>query len=261
MSDDCIYYVDCDPGIDDALALLYLLRTRVAVASIDVVSGNVEVAVAEHTRRLLALAGRQGSPISVVLHHPLVGESLGATADVHGADGFELSLSDRAFDHLPSADRRVERAHARGSKLRIIALGPITNIAAAITQNPTLPQLVDAIAITGAAYRSPGNITVHTEANIYADPYAADRVLSARWRDLLLLPLDVNTLAAALAIDAISLSEARECWLSVRTGDALDLGRTVVSISDEERQQQSLTRIALTSEPDLAPLLLETVGC
>ena len=313
MNDEYIYYVDCDPGIDDALALLYLLRTGVDVASIGVVSGNVAVAVAaENTRRLLALAGRQDIPISIGLHHPLVGQFWGGAAEIHGVDGFggvELSLSETVFDNLSSAARLVELAHRYGTKLRIIALGPLTNIVAAIKQEPALPQMVDTITIMGGAYNAPGNVTAYAEANIYADPYAADQVLTAPWRELLLIPLDITThhmltavdnqrlaasddplirrvskmidfylnacrhkygggecalhdpLAAALAIGAMTLSDVRACRLSVETAPAPRLGKTVVSMLDDGQAHQSRTRIALSAEPDLAPLLLETIGC
>lgn len=313
MNDNYIYYVDCDPGIDDALALLYLLRAGIEVASIGVVSGNVEVSVAaENTRRLLALAGRPDIPICVGLHHPVVGEFWGGAPDIHGVDGFggvELSLCDTAFDELSSAARLVELAHRYRTRLRIIALGPLTNIAAAVTQEPSLPQMIDTITIMGGTYKAPGNVTPHAEANIYADPHAAAQVLTAPWRDLLLVPLDITTqhmltavdnqrlaasgdplvrrvskmvdfyldacrakyggkecalhdpLAAALAIDALTLHEARECRLSVTTDGPRDLGETVVSILDGGHVQQSRIRIALSAESDLAPLLLETIGC
>lgn len=313
MKDDYVYYVDCDPGIDDALALLYLLRTGVEVAAIGIVSGNVEVTVgAENTRRLLALAGRKDIPVSVGLHHPVVGEFWGGAPDIHGIDGFggvELSVSDAVFDDLPSPARLIELAHRYGRRLRIIALGPLTNIAAAIRQEPSLPQMVDTVTVMGGAYNSDGNVTAQAEANIYADPHAADQVLAALWRDLLLVPLDITTqhmltavdnqrlagstdplvrrvskmvefylnacrqkyggaecplhdpLAVALAIDAITLNDARQCRLSVDTSGAPSRGRTVVSILDADAASGSRIRIALAAEPDFAPLLLKALDC
>jgi len=312
MDGDYVYYVDCDPGIDDALALLYLLQTGVEVVSIGVVQGNVEVAVgAENTARFLALAGRTDIPISLGSHHPMVGEFWGGAAVIHGVDGFggvELARSDTVFDDLSSSDRLVDLAHRYGTRLRIIALGPLTNIAAAIAREPSLPHLVGNITIMGGSYQAPGNVTPHAEANIYADPYAAQYVFSVPWRDLLLVPLDITTqhmftttdnqrlaaspdpltqrvaemvefylqacrpkyggtecplhdpLAVALAIDAVKLTDVRPCRLNVVIGDAPDLGRTVVSMLDEDGAE-SRTRIALAGEPDLAPMLLNSVGC
>lgn len=311
MSANYIYYVDCDPGIDDALALVYLLRSGVDIASIGVVSGNVGVAAAaENTRRLLALAGRTDIPIAIGLHDPIVGEFWGGAPVVHGADGLggvPLQPTDVAFDRLPAPARIVELAQRYGTQLRIIALGPLTNIATAIGYEPALPQMVNAITIMGGAYQTPGNVTIHAEANIYADPHAAARVLAAPWRNQLLVPLDITTqhglsaienkqlaestdpllqrvskmidfylnayrvidnrpdcllhdpLAAALAIDAMTLSDAPECRINVTTDHIPAFGKTVISMLADAQMRESRTRIALSTEQDLVPLLLETI--
>lgn len=313
MTNSPVYYIDCDPGIDDALALAYLLRTGVEIASIGVVQGNAKVAVvAENTRRLLALAGRTDIRVSVGTHDPIVGEFWGGAPHVHGVDGLggvELPPSHIAYDDFAASDRLIELARQYGTRLRIIALGPLTNIAAAIAREQALPQMVDNIVIMGGAYRARGNVTPQAEANIYADPHAAARVFAAPWRTLLLVPLDIthqhllsaddnrrlsastdplvrrisemmnfylqayhdmygqprcvlhDPLAAALAIGAITLKDVRECGLSVVTDAGPDLGKTVVSIPGSGPIPNFRNFIALSTEQELLPLLLDTIGC
>lgn len=195
--DSDIYYIDCDPGIDDALALAYLLRVGVEIAAIGVVAGNVEVMVAaENTKRFIALAGRQDIPISVGRNDPITGTFWGGAPAIHGSDGIggvQLQPTDVAYDPLPAPMRLVDLAHRYRTRLRVIALGPLTNLAAAMEYEPAIPRMVGTITVMGGAFRAPGNVTRHAEANIYADPHAAARVLEAPWRDLLLVPLDITS--------------------------------------------------------------------
>jgi purine nucleosidase len=307
-----IYYIDCDPGIDDALALAYLLRIGVDIASIGVVAGNVEVSdAAENARRLLALAGRLDIPISIGRNDPIVGKYWGGAPTLHGADGLggvQLPPSDAAFDPLPAPARIVDLANRYQTRLRIIALGPLTNLAAAMEYEPAIPKMVGAVTVMGGAFRVPGNVTLHAEANIYADPDAADRVLGAPWRDLLLVPLDITNqhrlsateidrlaepadplsqrlsemlvfylkgyhaayghsycllhdpLAAALAIGSIELAQAQDCRIAVITDDAPDRGKTVISVLADTDTRQPRTRVALSTEQFLTPMLLEALG-
>jgi purine nucleosidase len=192
-----IYYIDCDPGIDDALALAYLLRIGVEIASIGVVAGNVEVLVAaDNTKRFMALAERQDIPISVGRNDPITGTFWGGAPMMHGSDGLggvQLPPSEVSYDPLPAPIRLVDLAHRYQTRLHIIALGPLTNLALAMEYEPALPTMVGAVTVMGGAFQVPGNVTPHAEANIYADPHGAARVLEAPWRDLLLVPLDITS--------------------------------------------------------------------
>jgi purine nucleosidase len=85
----------------------------------------------------------------------------------------------------------VRLAHEHPGQLRILAIGPLTNIAEALRLDPELPRLVQDITIMGGAAFAPGNITPVAEANIANDPEAAADVLAAGW-DVTLVPLDVT---------------------------------------------------------------------
>ncbi|RAX44289.1 nucleoside hydrolase [Arthrobacter sp. AQ5-06] len=195
------FYLDCDTGIDDALALAYLLAAPTArVAGIGTVSGNVSAAVgARNTLDLLQLAGHAHIPVALGAHHPQAGSFGGGAPWVHGDNGIGgVSLEPAAAGLAPetAAEMLVRLAHEHPGTLRVLAIGPLTNIAEALRLEPELPRLVEEITIMGGAAFAPGNITPVAEANIHNDPEAAADVLAADW-NVTLVPLDV-TMASVL---------------------------------------------------------------
>ncbi len=189
--------VDCDTGIDDAMALLYLLAcpTVEIVAITSVFGNNTAARCAHNTLRVLDLAGQTHIPVAVGAEAPLVGDVGYLATHVHGADG----LGDAGLpDHVSCAPvgltatqliSRTARAHS--GRLRILALGPLTNLANALLADADLVGLVADVVIMGGAADAPGNQTAAAEANIVHDPEAADVVLRASWATTL-VPLDVT---------------------------------------------------------------------
>ncbi|MBT2554462.1 nucleoside hydrolase [Arthrobacter sp. ISL-5] len=190
------FYFDCDTGIDDALALAYLLASLQAdVRGIGTVSGNVSAAVgARNTLDLLQLAGHAHIPVALGAHDPQTGTFRGGAPHVHGANGIgEVSLeaAGAGLAQETAAEMLVRLAHEHPGTLRVLAIGPLTNIAEALRLEPELPRLVEEITIMGGAALAPGNITAVAEANIANDPEAATDVLAADW-NITLVPLDVT---------------------------------------------------------------------
>ncbi|WP_427133464.1 nucleoside hydrolase [Pseudarthrobacter sp. S9] len=190
------FYLDCDTGIDDALALAYLLASPHAdVRGIGTVSGNVSAAVgARNTLDLLQLAGHADIPVAVGNHDPQTGTFHGGAPHVHGHNGIGGIELDAAAAELvagTAAEMLVRLAHEHAGTLRVLAIGPLTNIAEALRLEPELPRLVKEITIMGGAAFAPGNITPVAEANIANDPEAAAEVLAADW-NVTLVPLDVT---------------------------------------------------------------------
>ncbi|TDL33716.1 nucleoside hydrolase [Arthrobacter nitrophenolicus] len=195
------FYLDCDTGIDDALALAYLLAAPAAdLVGIGAVSGNVSAAVgARNTLDLLSLAGSSHIPVALGAHDPLAGSFGGGAPWVHGENGIgEVSLapSPAPLAAESAAEMLVRLARAYPGTLRVLAIGPLTNIAEALRLEPALPSLVHSVTVMGGAALAPGNITPVAEANIWNDPEAAALVLAADW-DITLVPLDV-TMASVL---------------------------------------------------------------
>ncbi|WP_457966087.1 nucleoside hydrolase [Arthrobacter sp. D1-29] len=190
------FYLDCDTGIDDALALAYLLASPLAdVVGIGTVSGNVSAAAgARNTLDLLALAGSSDVPVALGAHDPLFGAFGGGAPWVHGENGIGgVSLTTASAGPAPvtAAQMLVRLAHEHPGRLRVLAIGPLTNIAEALRLEPSLPSLVESVTVMGGAALAPGNITPVAEANIFNDPEAAALVLAADW-DVTLVPLDVT---------------------------------------------------------------------
>ncbi|WP_026531498.1 nucleoside hydrolase [Arthrobacter sp. H41] len=190
------FYLDCDTGIDDALALAYLLATpTVELLGIGTVSGNVAAATgAANTRDLLQLAGTPGIPVAIGAHDFLARPFDGGAPHVHGPNGIggiTLSTADHTPHSETAAELLIRLAYENPGTLRILAIGPLTNIAHALRLEPRLPALIAEITIMGGAALVPGNITPVAEANIGNDPEAAREVLAAPW-NITLVPLDVT---------------------------------------------------------------------
>jgi purine nucleosidase len=189
--------VDCDTGVDDAMALLYLLhRDDIEVVGVTSIFGNNTAARCAHnTLRVLELVGRADIPVAVGAENPLVGEVTYLATHVHGADGLgdsglpmEVSTP---VSPLTAVELIDELSARHAGRLRILAVGPLTNLAHALDRIPGLEDRIADVVIMGGAADAPGNQSPAAEANIIHDPEAAQRVISARWTTTL-VPLDVT---------------------------------------------------------------------
>ena len=189
-------YFDTDLGIDDSMALAYLLATpEVEIKGIGTVSGNCSAEqAARNTLDLLAVAARLDIPVAVGCHDWLVHPFDGGSPDVHGSDGIggvELPTAAAEPVDETAVDMLIRLAHEHSGALRVLAVGPYTNLAAALRKDPTITGLVDRVVVMGGAARAPGNMTPAAEANIFHDPEAAAVVFAAPW-PITMLGLDVT---------------------------------------------------------------------
>lgn len=169
--------LDCDPGIDDAFAILCALKFT-DLAAVTTVSGNVSITnTTRNARYLLDIAGAV-VPVHRGASAPL--EVPGVAADdVHGVSG----LGDRVItDDSPSesdigAVEAIADFCAAGGAV-IVATGPLTNIALALLADPSLADRIDHIYWMGGG-TSGGNVTEHAEFNAWADPHAVDVTLQS----------------------------------------------------------------------------------
>ncbi|WP_423921383.1 nucleoside hydrolase [Frigoribacterium sp. 2-23] len=189
-------YLDCDTGIDDALALLYLLHSpEVEIVGIGTVHGNTDpVRAARNTLDLLQLAGRADIPVAIGAEHALDGEPHAGAPHVHGDNGIggvELPTATRAPEAEAAHEMLTRLSREHVGTLRVLAIGPLTNLAIALDHDEDLTRRVARVDIMGGAIRVSGNVTAHAEANIHNDARAADLVLRAPW-PVVLVPLDVT---------------------------------------------------------------------
>ncbi|NJB94226.1 nucleoside hydrolase [Xanthomonas arboricola] len=172
--------IDTDPGVDDALALLMAFNdTRHDVVGLTIAAGNVGL---EHTVRnalkVCEIAGRDDVPVYAGCPQPLLHPSVDA-AHVHGVDGFGdvgLAPAKRTAETEHAALAILRLSHEYAGELLLVALGPLTNLALALTLDPTLPQRVARLVVMGGALTGHGNITAAAEFNIGFDPEAAHLV-------------------------------------------------------------------------------------
>ncbi len=192
--------LDCDPGHDDAMAILLAAASpSIELEGITVVAGNQTLAkTALNARRVCSVAGIRDVPIVPGADRPVRREPVVA-AEIHGTsglDGPEWPAPTVELDARHAVDFIVERAEATDPRpLTLVAVGPLTNVALALERAPGIVARIDRIAIMGGAIGL-GNWTPSAEFNIYADPDAAAAVL-ASGVPITLVPLEVTHLALA----------------------------------------------------------------
>ncbi|WP_257549430.1 nucleoside hydrolase [Sphingopyxis sp. DBS4] len=192
--------LDTDPGIDDAMALLYLSALRsVRLHAITTVFGNGSVEMT--TRNAAYLVERFGLdlPIYAGAAAPLVGARHIPELKVHGEDG--LGDTGLASDfplpcmNAPAWEHMAETITANPGKISLLALGPLTNLALALRNRPEIAALTREVVVMGGAFGTHGrhgNIRPTAEANFFYDPQAADEVLAASW-PVTVVGLDVSS--------------------------------------------------------------------
>lgn len=177
--------IDTDPGIDDAMAIFLALRSpEVEVIGLTTIYGNVYTTLAtRNALHLLEIAGRTDIPVAEGSHVTITqGVKLRIADFVHGADG----LGNQNFQppkgkpiEQSAADFIVEQANLYPGKVTVVALGPLTNIALAIQQDPAFVKNIGEIVVLGGAFAVNGNVNPAAEANIFGDPDAADIVFTS----------------------------------------------------------------------------------
>ncbi len=183
-------HIDTDPGLDDLLALaLALASPEVKLEAVTTVAGNAAIeAVTANACGFLALAGME-IPVGRGAARPLCLTSV-HSEEVHGSDGRKgIALPLRRDLPLVSARSLLIHSLRERRAERIIALGPLTNLAQLVSEEPTLFEDVEIVWMGGTL--SAGNVTPLAEFNAYADPEAAARVLRSGLR-IRIIGLDVT---------------------------------------------------------------------
>lgn len=174
--------MDCDTGVDDAVAILALLKIPAFdVLGFTCVNGNTCLKnVLRNTAHVLEVAEKD-LPIYEGASKPMFCEDIGGADYVHGANGLgglEFEEPARKPESMKAWDYIYEEAKRQGGALEIIATGPLTNLGMAFMKYKELPSLIKRIVIMGGA-ASFGNVTPAAEFNIYVDPEAADMVFTS----------------------------------------------------------------------------------
>ncbi|MGV3485192.1 MAG: nucleoside hydrolase [Planctomycetaceae bacterium] len=186
--------IDCDPGIDDAIAIcMALFDPRLEVLAITATPGTV--ASEQSTANVRGLLNHLDPP-----RYPRIGAAspcddgpVNDDTDFHGPDGlagWHFDDSDRQHRH-PSDKVIGELLRLHPGQITLLCCGPLTNIARAFSRDPGLMEVVDKVVISGGTYIHSGNVTPAAESNMHFDPQAAREVFfSATTKSL--VPLDVT---------------------------------------------------------------------
>lgn len=185
MPDPRPILIDCDPGVDDAIALLLAAgNPDVEVRAVTTVAGNVPLPlVTRNARYLCALAGIE-APIAAGCDRPLLREPVAASLDIHGSEGLggrqvEGPLAPLTPGH--AVDLIVETVLADPGEVTLVPIGPLTNVALALRREPRLAGAVREVVLMGGSIGR-GNQTPAAEFNIFVDPEAAAAVFGAPWK-------------------------------------------------------------------------------
>jgi inosine-uridine nucleoside N-ribohydrolase len=186
--------LDCDPGHDDAMAMLLALASpEVELLGITTVAGNQTLPkTTANALRILEFAGRDDIAVAAGADRPLVREPAVA-ADVHGEtglDGPDLPAPQGSPIAAHAVDYLAERIHACERPVTLVPTGPLTNIALLLARHPDVAANLERIVLMGGAIAE-GNVTPAAEFNIWADPEAAARVF-ASGLDVTMVGLDVT---------------------------------------------------------------------
>ncbi len=186
--------LDCDPGHDDAIALLLALASpEVELLGVTTVAGNQTVEkTTANALSVLDHVGRNDVAVARGATRPLVREQRVA-AEIHGEtglDGSGLSPSRRAPAPEHAIDWTAEMLASEANPVTLVATGPLTNVALLLARHPEVERQLEQIVLMGGAIGE-GNITPAAEFNIWADPEAAHRVFSSAVK-LTMVGLDVT---------------------------------------------------------------------
>jgi inosine-uridine nucleoside N-ribohydrolase len=189
--------IDCDPGIDDAMAILAALRSpELEVVGLTTVFGNADVETcALNGLRLVELEGNDRIPVAKGCGQPLVVPMERVGTHVHGLDGMGNTNPPPPYGKLDSrhaAEFIIDMVRTYPGEITLVPIGPLTNIGLVLRLDPGIVPLVKEVVLMGGSIYAPGNISPVAEANVYHDPHAADLVYRAGW-PVTMLGLDVTT--------------------------------------------------------------------
>src|SRR5579871_1355928 len=171
--------LDCDPGYDDAIAILLAARhPDIELLAITTVAGNQSVEkTTRNALKVCSLANIRGVPIAKGMDRPLVRPASHAP-DIHGESGMDgphIPEPDIEPDPRHAVDLLIELLLRSDRDITLVPTGPLTNIEAAMRREPAILSKIAAIALMGGAIGL-GNVTPAAEFNIHTDPEAAEIV-------------------------------------------------------------------------------------
>lgn len=220
-------WIDTDTASDDAVALILALKSPTTnVIGISIVAGNVPIDLGVQAALYTIEMCRVKVPVHVGAVKPLV-RSFASAQNVHGTDGMGdigLKLNGRQPTSQDAVRQIIETFRSAKGEIDLVTLGPLTNIALALSIEPEFAKWVRRCVIMGGTGVLPGNVTIASEFNVWADPESARIVFDSE------LPLEMVGWDVSVA-DAVISDE-----LAVEFGALSDLGKFAMSIQRQVRE-------------------------
>ncbi len=224
--------IDCDPGVDDATALLLAFAAPDAldILGVTVVAGNTGLAQTVRNARIVRqIAGRADVPVFAGCARPMVRDSVDA-GQFHGESGLgplPIFEPDAPVGEGHAVDFIVRTLMESPEKVTLAVTGPATNIAMALVLEPRIAAQIDEIVVMGGARSAGGNITASAEFNIFADPHAAHVMLTAGCR-VTMFGLDATYQVLSMpervaALEAVDSEAARASAALMRFSNDLEV--------------------------------------
>ena len=182
--------IDTDPGQDDALAIMLLVKSGMFdIRAVTTVAGNSVIQNTTNNARFILDLLKSDIPLYSGSEKPLSKDLV--LANVHGKSGLDGAIITKKEPlNGMAVEKIIEIVKQNPNKVSIVVIGPQTNIAKAFQLDPTLPELIKELIIMGGAIEVPGNKSRVAEFNIFVDPIAAKIVFEAPVRKVL-VPLDI----------------------------------------------------------------------
>ena len=187
--------IDCDPGIDDALAIMLACRSpELEILGLTIVSGNINgYQCAENALHILKVMDRLDIPVYLGATRPLLRDMVVAE-ETHGEDGLGGVKFEKIEDvrYREGAVDFILNTLKMEDNVSVLAIGPLTNIALALQTDKSALSRMDELVLMGGAFKSHGNCSPVAEFNFWADPDAAEMVLNQLDRPITMVGLDVT---------------------------------------------------------------------
>jgi inosine-uridine nucleoside N-ribohydrolase len=204
--------LDVDTGTDDAVAIMFAaLHPDLDLVAVTTVNGNASLHVTtDNTLRVLSHIGRPDIPVFPGLAGPIARRGFpgslhfaqGSSNDMHGGS-LPLPPTHTQAQATGAVEFLVETLRSTTEQITLVPVGPLSNIATALSLDPSIIEAVDNLVIMGGAHNY-GNVTPSAEFNIWTDPEAAHIVLTAGFEHLTLITLDATHQALITRADCAS---------------------------------------------------------
>ena len=252
---------DTDPGVDDAMALLFLHHhADIDLLGITTVFGNATIETTTRNALFLKREWKIDAPVARGAGETFIPHRVSHEPPkfIHGDDGLGNigvpDVIDLPVDDRPAHRFIVETIRANPGEVTLVAVGRMTNLANALREDPEITGLVKQVVIMGGAFDCNGNVTPAAEANIHGDPEAADIVFTADW-PVVVVGLDVTT---KTVMTNSQLADIRDAAGSSRARLLFDLSQFYIRFYQSRVPDGMVVHDSCAAVYVVAPELFET---